>query len=111
ATNVDLEKAVAEGRFRLDLYYRLNVLPITLPPLRERKGDVSLLLDSILEKANQLHTDKSPCYFSDEVRELLCAYDWPGNIRELQNLVERVVVMRNGGEISLDDLPKEFFRK
>lgn len=111
ATNIDLEKAVAEGRFRLDLYYRLNVLPITLPPLREREGDVSELLLHFLESANRVHSTQRPGYFSSEVIALLAEYNWPGNVRELQNLVERLVIMRNGGEITLEHLPPEYLNQ
>jgi len=92
ATNQDMEKAVAEGKFREDLYYRLNVIPISLPPLRERKDDVRTLVDYFIERhcrANALE----PIRFSEETMQLLVDYDWPGNIRELQNSVEKGVVL------------------
>ncbi len=108
ATNVDLEEAVAQNRFRLDLFYRLNVLPVTLPPLRERKGDVRQLLDYFLHRSNQMHTLHNPCYFQPEVYQCLERYPWPGNVRELQNLMERLVVMSGGGAITLDSLPPEY---
>jgi transcriptional regulator with PAS, ATPase and Fis domain len=110
ATNVDLEEAVAQGRFRLDLFYRLNVLPITLPPLRERKGDVRQLLDYFLQRSNQLHELNHLCYFQSEVYQALEQYPWPGNVRELQNLIERLVVMSGGGSITLESLPPEYRR-
>lgn len=108
ATNVDLEEAVARGLFRLDLFYRLNVLPVTLPPLRERKSDVRQLLDHFLDHSNQNHRLLNPCYFTPEVYSCLEKYPWPGNVRELQNLVERVVVMSSGGSVSLEQLPEEY---
>jgi len=107
ATNVDLEDAVAHQRFRLDLFYRLNVLPILLPPLRDRKGDVRLLLDYFIEHSNQVHSLHNPCYMNPEVYQCLERYSWPGNVRELQNLVERLVVMSGGGMITLEALPSE----
>ncbi len=110
ATNVDLEEAVAQGRFRLDLFYRLNVLPITLPPLRERKGDVRQLLDYFLQRSNQLHELDHLCYFQSDVYQCLEQYPWPGNVRELQNLIERLVVMSGGGAITLESLPPEYRR-
>ncbi|WP_141731262.1 sigma-54 interaction domain-containing protein [Oligoflexus tunisiensis] len=110
ATNVDLEEAVAQGRFRLDLFYRLNVLPITLPPLRDRKGDVRQLLDYFLQRSNQLHELNHLCYFQTEVYQCLEQYPWPGNVRELQNLIERLVVMSGGGSITLESLPPEYRR-
>ncbi|MFY7930302.1 MAG: sigma-54 interaction domain-containing protein, partial [Oligoflexus sp.] len=108
ATNVDLEDAVAHQRFRLDLFYRLNVLPILLPPLRDRKGDVRLLLDYFIEHSNQVHSLHNPCYMNPEVYQCLERYSWPGNVRELQNLVERLVVMSGGGMITLEALPSEY---
>lgn len=110
ATNVDLAQAVKEKRFREDLYYRLNVLPITLPPLAERTGDVQLLLDHCVQLANLKHNVSQPCFFEPEVLETLSMYSWPGNIRELQNLVERLVVITGGGPICLKDLPENYRR-
>jgi len=107
ATNIDLEKAIRNGQFRLDLFYRLNVLPVTLPPLRERRPDIVSLLDHFLNIANRIHNLSEPCYLSDPAMELLCSYEWPGNIRELQNLVERLVILKNGGEILAEHLPNE----
>ncbi|RYZ60335.1 MAG: AAA family ATPase [Proteobacteria bacterium] len=108
ATNVDLDEAVGKQKFRNDLYYRLNVLPIVLPPLRERVGDVRLLLDHTLNLFNQTHSLINPCYFSSDAYNCLERYNWPGNVRELINLIERLVVMSGGGEISTLALPIEF---
>ena len=108
ATNVNLEQAVEQKTFRLDLFYRLNVLPIQLPPLRERSSDVTVLLEHFLKIANSQHRLVNPCYFSPKALNVLEHYPWPGNVRELQNLVERLVVMTGGGEIGYDDLPREY---
>ncbi|GAB7387000.1 sigma-54-dependent Fis family transcriptional regulator [Bacillaceae bacterium] len=98
ATNRDLEEMVAQGRFRADLFYRLNVLHIEIPPLRERKEDIPLLCDFFL---NELQADvrKRITGFSEKAMELLQAYDWPGNIRELRNIVERAMILAPGEEI------------
>lgn len=105
ATNVDLERAVEEKRFRNDLYYRLNVIPIHLPPLRTRKEDISLLLDHFVEKISE-RKKKTIKGASPEALRLLEAYDWPGNIRELENIVERLVVLKEDGtQITPKDLP------
>jgi transcriptional regulator with PAS, ATPase and Fis domain len=108
ATNVDLEVAVERGEFRLDLYYRLNVLPISLPPLRERGEDVVSLLEYFIAKANIDYQKPNHCYLSSEVVDILKRYTWPGNVRQLQNLVDRIVLLKEGGRISLADLPSEF---
>lgn len=107
ATNVDLDAAVKDGSFRLDLYYRLNVLPIKLPSLKERNNDVIDLLQHFLECTNSAHNMTNPCYFSDDAVEALKNYSWPGNIRELQNVVERLVIFVRGGEIRREHLPEE----
>jgi len=105
ATNQDLEKAVEEKRFRGDLYYRLNVIPIHLPPLRERKEDISLLLDHFVEKISE-RKKKTIKGVSPEALKLFEAYNWPGNIRELENIVERPVVLKEDGtQITPRDLP------
>ncbi len=91
ATNQDLEKLVEQGKFRLDLYYRLNVVPIYLPPLRERKEDIPLLVDHFLAQFNQ--ENNKNVKLTPEALSRLMAYDWPGNVRELENLIERVVIM------------------
>src|SRR6202011_2063890 len=91
ATNRTLEKEVAEGRFREDLYYRLKVFPIRVPPLRERREDIPLLSGHFLERyATEL--GKPAAGYSQQAMELLQAYDWPGNVRELQNEVQRLVI-------------------
>ncbi len=111
ATNMNLEKAIKQGAFRLDLFYRLNVLPITVPPLRERAEDIPALLDNFIETANRVQSVSSPCYFVDELIELLGRYSWPGNVRQLGNLVERLVVMKGGGAIGISDLPSEMIER
>ena len=92
ATNIDLKSEVAAGRFRQDLYYRLNVFPIPIPPLRERRADIPLLMDAFLEKFTLLHGRRT-LGFSGEAVEALLHYDWPGNIRELENMIERGVIL------------------
>jgi transcriptional regulator with PAS, ATPase and Fis domain len=91
ATNVELEKAVQEGKFRQDLYYRVNIIPLVLPPLRERKGDIPLLARYFLEKY-AVEFDKGTKEFAGEALQKLVTYEWPGNVRELENVVERAVV-------------------
>ncbi len=105
ATNVDLSKATQQGLFREDLYYRLNVITIGLPPLRERQGDISLLALHFLRKYN-VRTGKSIEGLRPEVMAVLESYPWPGNVRELENAVERAVVLGRGHEIELTDLPE-----
>ncbi|AKC70793.1 sigma-54-dependent transcriptional regulator [Pandoraea oxalativorans] len=97
ATNINPEAAVADGRFRLDLYHRLNVFPITLPPLRERGGDIQMLAKSFLTSLSE--TDGRPMWFSDETLDALSTYDWPGNVRELRNLVHRAHILNDGDVI------------
>jgi len=92
ASNRDMEKAVHEGRFRADLYYRLNVLPITVPPLRERRADISLLTTFFVERFSR-QFGKQITGVSQDTMDILSRYDWPGNIRELQNVIERAVVL------------------
>lgn len=104
ATNKNLEEEVKAGRFREDLYFRLNGIHIEVPPLRERKDDIPLLLNSFLERYNS-ENSKSITGFDSHARSALYKYDWPGNIRELQHCVESSVVMASGSEITLEDLP------
>lgn len=104
ATNADLERMVAEGTFREDLYYRLNVIPIYLPPLRDRREDIPSLTEHFLERFNREH-GKSVA-FSREALDLLLEYRWTGNVRELENLVERAVVMAKGPVIHAQELPR-----
>lgn len=108
ATNIDLEQAIEKGSFRLDLFYRINVLPITLPALRERGEDVVRLLEHFVVKANIDNQKLNQCYFSSEVLSVLKGYTWPGNIRELQNVVNQLVVLKDGGQITLADLPQKY---
>jgi DNA-binding NtrC family response regulator len=103
ATNKDLQKLVAEGNFREDLFYRLNVFPITVPPLRERKEDIPLLAKHFLR--NTTITGKDKKEISDEAMELLLKYHWPGNVRELQNVIERAIILSDDQCITPKDLP------
>ena len=105
ATNRSLEKEVAEGRFRLDLYYRLNVFPIELPPLRERKEDIVLLANFFLNKYASA-SRRNVSAVSDQALEQLLNYQWPGNIRELEHLMERSVLLAKTNTIESFDLPK-----
>ena len=107
ATNVDLEKAVKEGRFREDLYYRLNVIPIRLPPLRERADDIPQLADFFLRRYNTRFRKRIQG-IADSTMAMLVKYWWPGNIRELENLIERLVAVSDKEYISDEDLPLEF---
>jgi len=104
ATNQDLSKAVAEGRFREDLFYRINVIPIALPPLRERREDIPLLADHFLAKYNE-QMNKEISGVSREAMDLLLHHDWPGNIRELENALERAVALEATPTILPDSLP------
>jgi len=106
ATNKDLKKEIQEGRFRNDLYYRLNVIPIQLPPLRERRQDIPLLVNHFMEKYNQ-ENDKKVTKLTRGVLDLLLDYSWPGNVRELENCVERAVVMSPSNVLSTNVLPEE----
>ncbi len=104
ATNQDLPLAIREKRFREDLYYRLNVIPIVSPPLRERDGDVPLLVHHFLDRVNA--TRAKPVGISSPALERLCAHSWPGNVRELENLIERLVVLRGEGDVETGELPE-----
>jgi len=106
ATNRDLEKEVSQGRFREDLYYRLKVVTLEIPPLRQRPGDIALLAEHFLERFCADH-GKTPKRFSQEALETLARYGWPGNVRELKNQVEALVVFHQGDEVRLKDLPYE----
>ncbi len=110
ATNQDLEAAVKEGRFREDLFYRLNVIPIHVPPLRERRNDIPLLAKHFLKK---YCSGKKKCVegITDEALEILSKYDWPGNVRELENIIERMVILTNGSMITKEDLPFQIVEK
>ena len=100
ATNRDLEKAVKNGEFREDLYYRLNVFPINVPPLRERKEDIPLLINHFIKKY-AAKTGRQIKETSQKVMDRLMEYDWPGNIRELENVIERAIILSNNGRITI----------
>ena len=103
ATNSNLEQAVRDGRFRQDLFFRLNVVPIKLPPLRERKSDIPLLINFFLERNSKGEMPMRS--FSEDAMRHLVAYDWPGNVRELENAVERSIALSSGAVLQLNDLP------
>ncbi|MSO21843.1 MAG: sigma-54-dependent Fis family transcriptional regulator [Acidobacteria bacterium] len=105
ATNVDLKTLVDQGRFRADLYYRLNVISVQLPPLRERKEDIPLLVGHFVRKFCD-ENGKPHCHVVPEVSKLLVEYDWPGNVRELENAIERAVVLSPRREITVELLPE-----
>ena len=105
ATNRHLEDDIQSGRFRKDLYFRLNVLPVNIPSLRERRDDIPALLDHFLESCNRLGHHGNASFLTDAAVEMLTSYSWPGNVRQLENLVERMVVMKGGGPIDTVDLP------
>ncbi len=106
ATNKDLKKAIQGGQFRQDLYYRLNVVPLHLPSLAERKEDVPLLAHHFLKKV-VMRSNKALLGFTSEALELMRRYDYPGNIRELENIVERCVAFATGDRIGTEDLPPD----
>jgi two-component system response regulator PilR (NtrC family) len=109
ATHRDIEKAVSEEKFREDLFYRLNVIPIKMPALKERREDIPLLISYFLDRF--LSADRSnEISFSPLTMDLLMGYDWPGNVRELENVIERLVILRGGNEILPEDLPAKIFR-
>ncbi len=104
ASNRELSVEVEKGRFREDLFYRLQVIPIVMPPLRERRSDIPILVAHFLEKHNQQRAGQ-PCKITDEAMVHLWEYDWPGNVRELENLIERMVILSEDGAIRLENLP------
>jgi DNA-binding NtrC family response regulator len=106
ATNEDLEEATRQGHFREDLYYRIHVVPVFLPPLRERADDIPMLVEHFVRvycAANHV----PPKGMSEEALEALKTYRWPGNVRELENAVQRIVLMADGDTITLRDLPRD----
>lgn len=103
ATHRNLEESVSKGLFRPDLYYRLNVLRLSLPPLRERLDDIPLLIDELLAKICK-RSDKPRPIFSDKILNMFSSYDWPGNVRELENILERLVVSKEGREVHIEDI-------
>lgn len=106
ATHRDLEKAIAEGHFREDLYYRLNVFPIEMPPLRERRDDIGLLINELTNRID--NEDRSTVRLLPQTLKTLMAYDWPGNVRELANLIERLSILYPNGIVDCSDLPRRF---
>jgi two-component system, NtrC family, response regulator PilR len=110
ATNQDLTRMVADGKFREDLFYRINVIPIPLPPLREREEDIPLLAEYFLTKYRD-HMGKDIHGLSQETMDLLEAYEWPGNIRELENVIERAVALEKSQTILPESLPEHIFRR
>ena len=105
ATNKNLINAVNRGTFRQDLYYRLNVIPIKVPPLRHRKSDIPLLIDFFFKRIDPRKRN-GISGFSSEAGDALVAYDWPGNVRELENMVERMSILANGDQVELEDIPE-----
>ena len=109
ASNRDLEQDVEAGRFRRDLFYRLNVVPLTIPPLRERHEDVPLLAAHFAAKAADKH-GRAPVELDPSLLEALQEYEWPGNVRELENLIERLIVLTPGSKIGVEFLPEKMLR-
>lgn len=110
ATNKNLDKLVEEGKFREDLYYRLKVIPVSLPPLRDRKSDIPLLAHHFLDTISRNKRNKQMSITKDVLKALV-SYDWPGNVREMENIIERMVILAEGDHITLDDLPEKIARK
>jgi transcriptional regulator with PAS, ATPase and Fis domain len=110
ATNVDLEKAIKEGRFRQDLYFRLNKIPIHMPRLAERRDDIPLIVAELIKKHGHIRTGPYPRVrgVTPEVRQIFASYDWPGNVRELENVIEGAIALGTSAYIGLDDLPASF---
>jgi len=106
ATNRDLEEQIKLGHFRSDLFYRLNVVSITLPPLRDRPGDIALLAETFLKRAAEARAEE-PRTLQPDALEAMKAYDWPGNVRELENALERACILAKGNSISLSSLPEK----
>jgi transcriptional regulator with PAS, ATPase and Fis domain len=106
ATNRDLEKAVDEARFREDLFYRLNVIPVNLPTLRDRREDVPILVEHFIHSFNK-EFKKETRALTDEAMNRLMSYPWPGNVRELRNVVERAMILENKRTLDVEDLPSE----
>jgi len=103
ATNADLEREVAEGRFRTDLFYRLNVIPVHLPPLRARREDIPLLIEHFLRR----HAGDRRIAVEPDAMKALLRYDWPGNVRELENVMERAVILSEGELVRVAELPEK----
>ena len=107
ATNKNLVEAVKDGTFRSDLYFRLNVIPLHLPPLRERVEDIPLLVNFLIQKFSDEYVDAVPKQVSQRAMSALCRYDWPGNVRQLENYLHRIYVLSENTSIDLDELPPE----
>jgi DNA-binding NtrC family response regulator len=109
ASNRDLEQEVKEGRFRQDLFFRLNVVPLALPPLRDRPEDIPLLAAHFAGKAAEKHGQPAP-ELAPELIEVVQEYEWPGNVRELENLIERLVVLSSGTSLGVEFVPEKMLR-
>ena len=109
ATNTDLAERVREKDFREDLYFRIKGATIDIPPLRQRREDIPLLIEHLIAQANQAHGTRVKGISAD-VRRVLMAYPWPGNVRQLRNVIENMVVLAAGEKLSVDDLPPEIHR-
>src|SRR5204863_4228602 len=105
AANEPLEKRIKEGTFREDLYYRLNVIAVSLPPLRERRDDIPLLVGHFLKSKTSARGGR-PFQMTRKAMEILCAHEWPGNVRELENAIERAVTLCEGNIVRTGDLPR-----
>jgi two-component system response regulator HydG len=104
ATNVDLEELVKEGRFRPDLFYRLNVIPLLIPPLRDRRDDIPLLVEHFRQRIAE-RTQSEPKQINQEALSALLNYGWPGNVRELEHMLERAILFAKGKRVSASDFP------
>jgi two-component system, NtrC family, response regulator PilR len=109
ATNKDLEKATKEGKFREDLFYRLNVIPLQLPPMRKRTEDIPLLMEHFVHEFSKKRK-REPLKFPQEVMDCLMKYKWPGNVRELENLIERLTILSSGNVVVVSDLPEKILQ-
>ena len=107
ATNKNLVEAVKDGTFRSDLYFRLNVIPLHLPPLTERVEDIPILVNYLIQKFSEEYVDAEPKQVSQRAMSALCRYDWPGNVRQLENYLHRIYVLSEDASIDLDQLPPE----
>jgi transcriptional regulator with PAS, ATPase and Fis domain len=105
ATNKNLKKKIEQGTFRSDLFYRLNVFPITMPPLRDRLEDIPRLVEFFIKKYS--HLKKGKAHIDKDVIGIFLKYSWPGNIRELENIIERLMIISGSGNITITDLPRE----
>jgi two-component system, NtrC family, response regulator AtoC len=107
ATNRDLAQMVAEGKFREDLYFRLSVFQIHAPPLRERRQDIPGLVRFLLQRGAKRLLEGAPILIDPEVEELLAAYEWPGNVREMENVIDRALILADDGHVTCADLPPQ----